>query len=82
MTENKKIEVEFAPGCFDGFEGTQEELDQLIAEIKQSFENGEFEESRVELTEEEFDQLPDEVKFQIMRSIDDEPDTDFKRTLQ
>ena len=30
----KKIEVVFAPGCFDDFEGTQEELDELVAEIK------------------------------------------------
>ena len=39
---NKKIKLEFAPGCFDSFEGTQEELDQLINEIKTGFENGEF----------------------------------------
>jgi hypothetical protein len=39
---NKKIKLEFAPGCFDSFDGTQEELDQLIEEIKTGFENGEF----------------------------------------
>ena len=33
MSENKKITVEFAPGAFDNFDGTQEELDQLVAEI-------------------------------------------------
>ena len=37
-----KIKVTFAPGCFDNFEGTQEELDQLIKEIQEGFENGEF----------------------------------------
>ena len=31
---NKKLKVEFAPGCFDNFEGTQEELDEFIAEIQ------------------------------------------------
>ena len=32
--------VVFAPGCFDSFEGTQEELDELIAEIQKSIEDG------------------------------------------
>ena len=36
MTE-KKMKIEFAPGCFDDFEGTQEELDQLIQEIQTMF---------------------------------------------
>lgn len=35
----KKIKVSFAPGCFDNFDGTQEELDELITEIKKTFEN-------------------------------------------
>ncbi len=35
---SKKIEkVEFAPGCFDDFEGTQEELDALVKEIENKF---------------------------------------------
>lgn len=35
--ENKTIQIEFAPGCFDDFDGTQEELDQLQAELLQMF---------------------------------------------
>lgn len=35
----KPIEVVFEPGCFDQFEGTQEELDQMIKEIQGIFEN-------------------------------------------
>lgn len=31
--------IEFSPGCFDEFEGTQEELDELILHIKKFFEN-------------------------------------------
>jgi len=47
MSENKKITVEFAPGAFDNFDGTQEELDQLVAEITKMAETGElFERSR------------------------------------
>ncbi len=33
------LKVVFAPGCFDSFEGTQEELDSLTAEIQSMFEN-------------------------------------------
>lgn len=40
MTDSKKpIEIEFAPGCFDMFEGTQEELDALQKEILEMFAN-------------------------------------------
>jgi hypothetical protein len=47
MSENKKITVEFAPGAFDNFDGTQEELNQLVAEITKMAETGElFERSR------------------------------------
>jgi hypothetical protein len=40
--ENKPTEVIFAPGCFDNFEGTQEELDELIAAIHQAVQSGDF----------------------------------------
>lgn len=33
------IKLEFAPGCFDNFEGTQEELDELIDAIKNKVAN-------------------------------------------
>lgn len=40
MTDSKKpLEVQFAPGCFDHFDGTQEELDALMEEIKTVFAN-------------------------------------------
>lgn len=39
---DKKLKITFAPGCFDNFDGTQEELDELIAEIQKGFESGEF----------------------------------------
>jgi hypothetical protein len=41
MTDKDKPELVFAPGCFDSFEGTQEELDELVTEIKRMFESGE-----------------------------------------
>lgn len=39
---DKKPEIVFAPGCFDGFEGTQEELNDLMAEIHRLVESGEL----------------------------------------
>ena len=41
MTDEKKeLKVEFAPGCFDNFEGTQEELQEMIAMIRQMVSDG------------------------------------------
>ena len=38
----KKIKIEFAPGCFDNFDGTQEELDDLVKHIQTMAESGEL----------------------------------------
>ena len=63
-TEKKKLEVVFAPGCFDDFEGSQEELDDLVAEISRLVESGEmFEQegsmvlSDMDLSDEELEEL-------------------------
>jgi hypothetical protein len=43
MSEDKsKPKIVFAPGCFDGFEGTQEELNEFIEKIKTMAESGEL----------------------------------------
>jgi len=44
MTDEKDepMKLVFAPGCFDGFEGTQEELDAMQAEIMELFTSGDF----------------------------------------
>lgn len=43
MTDKDKTpEIVFAPGCFDNFDGTQEELDEMIAEIQRLVESGEL----------------------------------------
>lgn len=58
--EDKTLKVEFAPGCFDSFEGTQEELAELIAEIHRMVESGDFGNAEIrpleedDLTEEEW----------------------------
>lgn len=37
-----KLKIEFAPGAFDQFEGTQEELDSLMAEITRMIQSGQM----------------------------------------
>jgi len=64
---DKPMEIVFAPGCFDGFEGTQEELDGLLAEIHKMFEAGDFMDNSElvdldSLTEEEFNDLSNAVQ--------------------
>lgn len=39
MTQPKVV---FAPGCFDDFNGTQEELDEIMAELQRLAESGEL----------------------------------------
>jgi hypothetical protein len=53
----KEIKIKFAPGAFEHFEGTQEELDGLLAEIQQLIESGEIFEKSTPL---DIDQLAEE----------------------
>ena len=85
MTEDKKeLKLVFAPGCFDNFEGTQEELDALVKEIQDMFANKSREEIEAqsrEISEEDWEELPDEVKEQLVRYFSEEDD-ESKRNLQ
>lgn len=43
MSEPKiPLKIKFVPGSFDDFDGTQEELDELVAELKEFFNSEEF----------------------------------------
>jgi hypothetical protein len=77
--EMQDMELEFAPGCFDDFEGTQEELDQLVAAITAAFKSGEFARESRELTDEEFEGLSETTQLKLLDMTD--PDTPNKRTL-
>ena len=71
MTKKPKIKVEFAPGAFDSFDGTQEELDEFIAEIQRMADSGELEEQSVSLDDDEaWDHLSEEEKAIIASSVD------------
>lgn len=70
---DKDIKLVFAPGCFDNFEGTQEELDEMIQHIKAAFESGELLENAeevdmIELAEEDPD-LFDHISEAISKDI-------------
>lgn len=56
MTEPKELKIEFAPGCFDNFEGTQEELQEMIAMLHQMAADGTLDENStpVDPDDEEF----------------------------
>lgn len=52
MTEEKKpLKIEFAPGCFDNFEGTQEELDEFMAALEKKLTSMTAEELKAEARE-------------------------------
>ena len=67
--ENKQLKVQFAPGCFDNFEGTQEELDEMMAEINQLIESGEFFEKARPLSEETLANMGDEELEQLANAM-------------
>jgi hypothetical protein len=49
--------IVFHPGCFDNFEGTQEELQELIAEIHRLFASGEIFANAVPISDEDAKRL-------------------------
>lgn len=70
MTQEKKpLKITFAPGCFDHFDGTQEELDALIKEIQDGFQDGSFFEKAKMV---DLDELDDDELSELFESIDDE----------
>jgi hypothetical protein len=78
---DKKLKIEFAPGCFDSFDGTQEELNELVAEIQRMAETGElFEKSNPLDIDEMIDEEP-EVAERILKALFTE-ETAQERKLQ
>ena len=57
--ERKEIKIQFAPGSFDNFDGTQEELEELLSEIQRLVETGELFEKAIPLEDLDDDELRD-----------------------
>ena len=73
MTDDKKLKIEFAPGAFDGFDGTQEELDALMVEITRMIESGEFRENSKALDLNELYEEDPELAIKLAESLSEEP---------
>jgi hypothetical protein len=76
MSENKKpVKVEFAPGAFDNFEGTQEELEELVSEIQNMFTSMTTEELAANSRSVSLDdlaELDEETQQQILSALDED----------
>jgi hypothetical protein len=75
---DKKIKIEFAPGAFDHFDGTQEELDEFMKEITRMAESGELEEKSRPL---DLDDLSEEEMEILSKAFENEINPE-KRKLQ
>jgi len=65
MTE--KMKIVFAEGCFDDFDGTEEELAEIIADLQTMVEDGTLLEHSERLTPEEEDELIEMLKSKAPR---------------
>jgi hypothetical protein len=73
FSQGHTMKVQFAPGAFDDFDGTQEELNALKAEIEETFESLTSEELAAQSRKVDFADLPDHVQDNLI---------DKPRTLQ
>lgn len=74
--ETKPLEVVFMPGCFDSFEGTQEELEEIMAMIQAKVADGSI------LTEARQLDLDDEDDLEFLEEIALKMEAQNGRTLQ
>jgi hypothetical protein len=84
MTD-QPLKVQFAPGCFDEFEGTQAELDLLMAEIHSMFENMTAEDLEATSHAVDFEQLTEsdpELAQRLAESLDSIESGSHTRILQ
>jgi hypothetical protein len=76
MTKKKQIKIEFAPGAFDQFDGTQQELDEFIAELHRMAESGELEEHSMSLDDDEaWQELTEEEQAIISAALNQPTET-------
>ena len=76
MTNSQKSKGEFAPGAFDDFDGTQEELDALQKELVEMFSNLTPEELAEQSRAVDFEELMEEdpaLEEKLLSSFDKEP---------
>jgi hypothetical protein len=84
MTD-QPLKVQFAPGCFDEFEGTQEELDLLMADIHSMFADMTAEDLAATSSTVDFEQLSEsdpELAQRLAESLDSIESGSDTRILQ
>jgi hypothetical protein len=85
MSEGKKeIKLVFEPGCFDNFEGSQEELNEMVAEIESMFAGKTEEEIRAMSRPVDMEELLEEdpeVAEAILRQLADLDSQETSRKL-
>lgn len=69
----KELKIQFAPGCFDSFDGTQEELDAMVADIQKMFEGK---------TPEELEAMSRPVSIDELLEDEDISDDEFENILE
>lgn len=62
-----KLKIVFAEGCFDGFDGTQEELQELIADLHQQLEDGTLFNNAIPVPEDEANAILDKIENKSTR---------------
>jgi len=64
------FKIVFAPGSFDDFDGTQEELDALVAAITEELSSGNVLAASTEITAEDWAALPDHVRDSLIAEFE------------
>lgn len=62
-----KLKIIFAEGCFDNFDGTEEELAEMLADIHQMVEDGTLVEKATPLRQEEEEEFVEMMQKRIPR---------------
>ena len=62
-----KFTVKFAPGCFDDFDGTEEELQSMIALIHQMAADGTIFDNSEPISEEEEQKILEKLQNRSLR---------------
>ena len=63
----KELKIVFAEGCFDDFEGTQEELQEIIADLHQQLADGTLFENSVSVSYDEAKDIASKIENKMTR---------------
>ena len=67
----KKPKIKFAPGAFDTFEGSQEELDDLMKALKEMIESGDLEKNSTPVDMEKLEREDPELAEILKQQLND-----------